>query len=173
MLHGWLVLAESLARLSTSCKLATATFEPCAGLAASEKERHRISLSSCGGGNSSPLNGVGCFSRQLPQAPSRHSTPDCSAGEFLCFVSGSASAILGLSFPAASRAGVFRGPRMLPGSTLPPVLCSTLGFLVLPELEFYFSIFPFPLREKMKPSVRPSHHLQSVFMGKNFRSAFS
>ena len=40
--------------------------------------------------------------------------------------SGCACAILGLSFPVASRAGVFHGTRELPGSTLPPPLCSTL-----------------------------------------------
>lgn len=34
--------------------------------------------------------------------------------------SGCACAILGLSFPVASRAGVFHGTRELPGSTLPP-----------------------------------------------------
>lgn len=47
-------------------------------------------------------------------------------GSSCVFVSGCACAILGLSFLAASRAGVFHGTRELPGFTLPHALCSTL-----------------------------------------------
>lgn len=71
-------------------------------------------------------------------------------GSSCVFVSGCAGAILGLSFLAAGRAGVFHGTRELPGPCClalgAPHLCRDC--LALPDLQFLFLYLSFPIAGK-------------------------
>ena len=95
-------------------------------------------------------------------------------GSFCVFASGCVCAILGLSFPAASRAGVSHGTRELPGSTLPPPLCSTL-VSGLPGAARTVDLLPWtsPLHEKTKQSIRQSHDFPFVFIEEEERLGFA
>ena len=140
-------------------------FEPQEYLTVSEK--YWISFSLHCRGNSSPFNRVGYnFQVSFTRPLSWHPTLPIVQGSFCVFVSGCVCAILGLSFPAASRAGVSHGTRELPGSTLPPPLCSTL-VSGLPGAARTVALLPwpsFPLHEKTKQSVRQIHNFLFVFI---------
>lgn len=94
-------------------------------------------------------------------------------GSSCVFVSGCAGAILGLSFLAASRAGVFHGTRELPGAASRLLLHTCVGAVWRCQTcSFYFSIFPFPLQEKTEPSVRQIHSFLPVLIEEGERLTF-
>lgn len=82
-------------------------------------------------------------------------------------MSGCVCAILGLSFSAARRTGVFHGTQELPGSMLPPRLCSTLvsGLSGAPRTVILFLYLSFPVAGKDEAICQTDLQLSLCFYG--------